>query len=573
MVIIIIAIVQVLLAPPSFLLVQGATTTSEDEITPTPTPTPTPVSARVVMSNHDAAAVAADDSSTNSAIGDNTISQQKEHVEKNVTKNTTREHPHDDRHHIHNNKITNSPLRLRPPYKHRQHQHQHHPNAIQITASVSLTKKNTQDKNKSSGIDNVEEEQDAEIMLYKKWKSIQHDYYYSNHHSHRFDYEHNENDRNGNNEYYYYPRDYHHHRYTTTPFERQLLSTIDNSYKRKDPSEVGTAAKWPLSTMISNKIKSIFYSIVIPISVIFTITSISSILATTSTTTCISSWYHSIRNTLVIFQCCSINDWWRAIPVLLGNAIRLYSNNWNNTNKKGNKLAKYDDDTTIANNINSSSSSSSSCSSSSILSHLHNSLMNMNLFYFMPVQYLNTIMIEPIQTFMIQHDIIQRSKHLLFKFIYVEVWRRIWNYTFSFLRINVFTFLCRSICGNGDGVITVAPMKMTSLSSSWLSPFSSFPTSSKASPIIKAAESVIPSSSSFLYKHSFWEQNAPEFLKRGLKKMFVKYTQEYLESFIGFYAMNGYNQFVKYYYYNDDDDNYDDNNHDNDNSDMEEELS
>lgn len=55
--------------------------------------------------------------------------------------------------------------------------------------------------------------------------------------------------------------------------------------------------------------------------------------------------------------------------------------------------------------------------------------------------------------------------------------------------------------------------------------------------------------------------------------MFVKYTQEYLESFIGFYAMNGYNQFVKYYYYNDDDDNYDDNNHDNDNSDMEEELS
>jgi hypothetical protein len=120
--------------------------------------------------------------------------------------------------------------------------------------------------------------------------------------------------------------------------------------------------------------------------------------------------------------------------------------------------------------------------------------------------------ITPVQSFILNNQIMSRTKNMITKMIYMELWRQFWKQTFHVLRKDIYSFF----------VVTF------------------FPSSSMSS--LKSYND---------YHSSIWEKNAPEFLRRGLKSIFVKYLQGHLESFIGHWFMKGYDLIGIYYVYND----------------------
>lgn len=95
--------------------------------------------------------------------------------------------------------------------------------------------------------------------------------------------------------------------------------------------------------------------------------------------------------------------------------------------------------------------------------------------------------------------------------VYMELWRHFWSQTFRFLRLNVYNIFFPPTTTTTTTSTTTATLNMNTTGG---------------------------------YKSCAWEVYAPEFLKRGLKSLFIKFIQGRLEEIIRMWFMKGYDSMV-----------------------------
>ena len=391
------------------------------------------------------------------------------------------------------------------------------------------------------------EEQQSQVLV-EKWNDIQKQYRQKYHYQQQQRQQQQQNLQLIDNYYYY------------TKFERQLMglqpfiiqstctgtvptdkthtntvtaTTIDTSHHAHQhtstTSTTSSASSTPQhqhnssstnkkSSSFTSIVQPILYSIPLPIGTIFVLTTISSLAETiyynkSSILSSISTNNYSwVSNCIDIFYLLKVMDW-KSIPFAIANLVW----NWNND---------YHDISSSGSSSNNSSSSSSNqhdkeYSHTILLRNEKKTIMSYIMSYYSHSNMNNIVssiqhivqnnIISPIKSYIINHELIPRTHQIITKLIYMELWRHFWIEIFVFLRTHVYKTLSFAF-----------------MSSSFMSvlPTSSFNNNNNHN--------------DNSYKSSFWEKNAPGFLKRGLKSLFIKYAQGHLEKLIGDWFTKGY---------------------------------
>ena len=315
---------------------------------------------------------------------------------------------------------------------------------------------------------------------------------------------------------------------TTSHHTHQHTSTTSTTSTSSTPQHQHSSSTNKNSSSFTSNVQPILYSILLPIGTIFVLTTISSLAETiyynkSSILSSISTNYSWVSNCIDTFYLLKVMDW-KSIPFAIANLVWNWNNDYNDISSSGSGSS--------SNNSSSNNSSSSSSNQhdkeysntillrnekktimSYIMSYYSHSNMSSNIVSSIQHIVQNNI-ISPIKSYIINHELIPRTHQIITKLIYMELWRHFWIEIFVFLRTHVYKTLSFAF-----------------MSSSFMSvmPTSSYNNNNNNS-----------HNNNNSYKSSFWEKNAPGFLKRGLKSLFIKYAQGHLEKLIGDWFTKGY---------------------------------